>query len=312
MPREKVPLRVRVTTRKAPDVAAGDYVELKARLLPPSHAALPGGYDFARDAFFAGVGAVGSTLGPIRLLPPPGDATLGQRFSAAIDHARNRLALRVNAIIGGDEGAIAAAMVTGKRDFLSNDAKDLIREAGIFHIITISGVQMTLVAGIFFVVTRRLLALSPTLALNYPIKKWAALVAMAGSLLYDVATGSRVGTERALIMTLIVLGAVIMDRRALTMRNLAFAVLAVVAIEPEAILGVSFQLSFAAVAALVAVMEARLAARDVDPDPFVPKRGGGPEARAPRRPSRRQAARASLRDRLRHLGDRLVHGLSLP
>ena len=69
-------------------------------------------------------------------------------------------------IIGGDEGAIAAAMVTGKRDFLSNDAKDLIREAGIFHIITISGVQMTLVAGIFFLVARRLLALSPTLALQ--------------------------------------------------------------------------------------------------------------------------------------------------
>ncbi len=277
MPREKVPRRVRVTTRKDPGVAAGDYVELKARLLPPSRAVMPGGYDFARDAFFAGVGAVGSTLGPIRILPAPSDASLSHRFAAAIDHARNRLALRVNAIIGGDEGAIAAAMVTGKRDFLSNDAKDLIREAGIFHIITISGVQMTLVAGIFFVVTRRLLALSPTLALKYPIKKWAAVVAMAGSLLYDVATGSRVGTERALIMTLIVLGAVIMDRRALTMRNLAFAVLAVVAIEPEAILGVSFQLSFAAVAALVAVMEARLAARDVDPDPFVPKRGEAPK-----------------------------------
>src|SRR5271155_4139812 len=277
MPREKVPRSVRVTMRKTPDVAAGDYVELKARLLPPSRAALPGGYDFARDAFFAGVGAVGSTLGPIQRLPPPGDASWRQRFDAAIDQARNRLALRVNAIIGGDEGAIAAAMVTGKRDFLSNDARDLIREAGIFHIITISGVQMTLVAGIIFVVTRRLLALSPTLALKYPIKKWAAVVAIAGSLLYDVGTGSRVGTERALIMTVIVLGAVIMNRRALTMRNLAFAVLAVVAIEPEAILGVSFQLSFAAVAALVAVMEARIAAHDLDPDPFVPKRGGGPK-----------------------------------
>src|SRR5271166_2792030 len=276
MPREKAPRRVRVTTRKAPDVMAGDFVSLKARLLPPSHAALPGGYDFARDAFFAGVGAVGSTLGPIQRLPPPGDTSWCQRFSAAVDHARNRLALRVDAIVGGDEGAIAAAMVTGKRDFLSNDAKDLIREAGIFHIITISGVQMTLVAGIVFVVTRRLLALSPTLALGYPIKKWAAGVAMAGSLIYDIATGSRVGTERALVMTLIVLGAVIMDRRALTMRNLAFAVFAVVAIEPEAILGVSFQLSFAAVAALVAVMEARLAGLDSDPDPYVPRRGVAP------------------------------------
>src|SRR5271166_749246 len=264
LPRDKAPRRIRVTTRKSPNVAAGDYVSLKARLLPPSHAALPGGYDFARDAFFAGVGAVGSTLGAIRVLPPPGEASLSQRFRAGIDQARNRLAVRVDRIIGGDEGAIAAAMVTGKRDFLSNDAKDLIREAGIFHIITISGVQMTLVAGIFFVVTRRLLALSPTLALQYPIKKWAAVVAMAGSLIYDVATGSRVGTERALVMTLIVLGAVVMDRRALTMRNLAFAVTAVVAIEPEAILGVSFQLSFAAVAALVAVMEARLAGMESD------------------------------------------------
>jgi competence protein ComEC len=281
MPLQKVPRRVRVTTRATPDVAAGDYVELKARLLPPSRADLPGGYDFARDAYFAGVGAVGSTLGPIRRLSPPGDATLRQRFDAAIDHARNRLALRVNAIIGGDEGAIAAAMVTGKRDFLSNDAKDLIREAGIFHIITISGVQMTLVAGIFFVVTRRLLALSPALALRYPIKKWAAFVAMAGSILYDLATGSRVGTERALFMTLIVLSAVIMDRRALTMRNLAFAVLAVVVISPEAILGVSFQLSFAAVAALVAVMESRIAALDRDPDPFPPKRDEAPKPRFP-------------------------------
>ncbi len=276
MPAEKVPRRVRVTTRKTPDVVAGDFVRLKARLLPPSHAALPGGYDFARDAFFAGVGAVGSTLGAIQVLPPPGDQTFRQRFAAAIDHARNRLAVRVDRIIGGDEGAIAAAMVTGKRDFLSNDAKDLIREAGIFHIITISGVQMTLVAGIFFVVTRRLLALSPALALNYPIKKWAAAVAMAGSLLYDVATGSRVGTERALVMTLIVLGAVLLDRRALTMRNLAFAVFAVIVIEPEAILGVSFQLSFAAVAALVAVMEARLSAMETDPDPFLPQRGRAP------------------------------------
>src|ERR1700722_20359920 len=99
-----------------------------------------------------------------------------------------------------------------------------------------------------------------------PIKKWATAVAMAGSVFYDIVTGSRDGTERALIMTLIVLRAVIMNRRALTMRNLACAVLAVVAIEPEAILGVSFQLSFASVAALVAVMESRIAALDIDPD----------------------------------------------
>jgi competence protein ComEC len=270
------PHRVRVTTRKTPDFMAGDYVALSARLWPPPRAALPGGYDFSRDAYFEGVGAVGSTLGAISVLPPPNEAAWRQRFFASIDRARNRLAVRVDTIIGGDEGAIAAAMVTGKRDFLSNDDRDLIREAGIFHIITISGLQMTLVAGIFFVLARRLLALSPTLALNYPIKKWAAGVAMLGSLLYDIATGSRVGTERALIMTLIVLGAVILDRRALTMRNLALAVLVIVVLEPDAIVGVSFQLSFAAVAALVAVMEARLTRHDRGADPFLPARGHPP------------------------------------
>jgi competence protein ComEC len=272
------PHRVRVTMRKTPDFMAGDYVALSARLWPPPRAVLPGGYDFSRDAYFEGVGAVGSALGAISVLPPPNEVPWRQRFFASIDRARNRLAVRVDTIIGGDEGAIAAAMVTGKRDFLSNDDKDLIREAGIFHIITISGLQMTLVAGIFFVLARRLLALSPTLALNYPIKKWAAGVAMLGSLLYDIATGSRVGTERALIMTLIVLGAVILDRRALTMRNLALAVLVIVALEPDAIVGVSFQLSFAAVAALVAVMEARFASLEHGADPSLPARG-----RLPRR-----------------------------
>ena len=115
---------------------------------------------------------------------------------------------------------------------------------------------------------------------------------MLGSFAYDLATGSRVGTERALIMTLIVLGAVMLDRRALTMRNLALAVLAIVALEPEAILGVSFQLSFAAVAALVAVMEARQARGEAGRDPFLPQRG---------RPPRRGALIVQLVDKPRAL-----------
>ena len=139
----------------------------------------------------------------------------------AIDRGRNALARRIDKIVGGDAGAIAAAMVTGKRDLLSDDAKEVIREAGIFHIITISGVQMTLVAGIFFVGLRRLLTLSETLALRYPIKKWAALFAIAGAVFYDIATGSRVGTERALLMTVIMLMSAVLDRQALTMRRAA-------------------------------------------------------------------------------------------
>jgi len=117
--------------------------------------------------------------------------------------------------------------------------------------------------------------LSDDFALRYPIKKVAACIAIAAALMYDCATGSRVGTERALFMTLIMLGAILFDRQAFTMRNLGFSVLAVVVLEPEALVGASFQLSFAAVAALIAVQEARHrrladAARADKPD--VPRR----------------------------------------
>ena len=265
----QTPWRVRLTDRRAPPMEAGAFIKLKARLVPPARAALPSGYDFARDAYFSGIGAVGSALGRIELIEAPAPPGLWLSLMMRVDRARNVLAARVDGAIGGAAGAVGAAMVTGKRDLLDDDTRQLIREAGIFHIITISGIQMTLVAGILFWAIRRGLALFPPLALRYPIKTWAALGAIAGAVLYDILTGSRVGTERALLMTVIMMSAIVMQRRALTMRNLALAALCIIALEPEAILGASFQLSFAAVAALVAVYESRLeagqAAREADP-----------------------------------------------
>ena len=267
------PARVRLTTRRSDPLAAGQAVALTARLLPPSRAAYPGGYDFARDAYFSGLGAVGSVLGRTTVAALPA-SSLAQDGAMAVDRFRNALATRVStAVGGGDTGAIAAAMVTGKRDLLSADGREIIRQAGIFHIITIAGVQMTLVAGLLFGGTRRLLACSRTLALRYPIKVWAAAVAIAGAVAYDILTGSRIGTQRALFMTMIVLGAVLVGRRALTMRNLAFAALAVILLEPETIAGASFDLSFAAVAALIALQEHHARRDPVDPDPYaVPAR----------------------------------------
>ena len=257
---QQTPYRVRLTTKRAMTEEAGAHVSLRARLLPPARAAMPGGYDFARDAYFARIGAVGNATGRIDPAPASAPADFSLRLYAWVDRARNALAKRVERSIGGPAGAVGAAMVTGKRDFLDDATRETIREAGIFHIITIAGVQMTLVAGIFFWGFRRLLALSRTLALHYPIKKWAAGLAMLGAIVYDIGTGSRVGSERALYMTLIMLGAVLFDRQAFSMRNLALAALVIVVFEPEALLGASFQLSFAAVAALVAVWEARAAA----------------------------------------------------
>lgn len=288
-----LPFRVRLTLTRTPPFEAGAYVRLKARLLPPAQASLPGGYDFARDAWFAQIGAVGNVLGRAAVIAPPAPPDPVSAFMMAVDRGRNALERRVYTTIGGEPGAIAAAMVTGKRDLLSDDTKEIIREAGIFHIITISGVQMTLVTGIFFIGLRALLALSPTLALRHPIKKWAAAAAIFGALLYDILTGSRVGTERALIMTTIMLAAVLIDRQSLSMRNLAIAAGIIILLEPEALLSASFQLSFAAVAALVAVYEARSV--------FAVERrtGGGPIPVA-----------SPLRERFALIRERFAHGFA--
>ncbi len=255
---DATPARVRLTTRRTPPFEAGTYVRLKARLLPPARASLPGGYDFARDAYFARLGAVGNTLGKIESLTAPVAPSLELEALMALDRGRNALSRRIDSVIGGESGAILVSMVTGKRDLMSGEANEVIREAGLSNMIAISGQQMTLVAAICFVGLRRILALSPTLVLRYPIKKWAAFGAVFLAIFYDLSTGSSVSTDRAMFMTLILLGAVLLDRQALSMRNLALAALAVIVTEPEALFGASFQLSFAAVAALVAVYEARL------------------------------------------------------
>lgn len=251
---EQIPNKVRITAQKN-RISAGEYISITARLMPPPEAARPGGYDFARDAFFRGLGAVGSGLGTIERPPAPHFAPLALRINAQIDLARNAMTERIAGLIGGQAGAVAAALVTGKRGLISEETNDILRGAGIYHIVSISGLHMVLAAGAIFWLARALLALVPGIALGWPLKKIAALFAMLGATAYCIFSGSEVATERSLIMTLIMLGAVLADRPALSMRNLALAALIVLALEPDAMLGPSFQMSFGAVAALIAFAE---------------------------------------------------------
>lgn len=246
------PLRVRVTYRTQQALKPGDFIAAKARLLPPPEPARPGGYDFGRDAFFRGIGAVGSLLGTIAVLPPPEPVPPTLRLMAAIDEARNALTRRITDANGGQAGAVAAALVTGKRGLIAPETSDVLRAAGIYHVVSISGLHMVLAAGVVFWLVRSLLALIPHLALLWPVKKIASGVAMAGVTAYCAFSGWDVAAERALIMTLIMLGAILLDRPALSMRNLALAALVALAREPEALLGPSFQMSFGAVAGLIA------------------------------------------------------------
>ncbi len=248
------PRRIRVSTA-ATTLKPGDHIVATARLLPPPGPARPGGYDFARDAFFRGIGAVGSIAGKVALAPAPVPQSRQLAWSVAIDQARNALTERIATIGGGQAGAMAAALVTGKRGLITEPTNDDLRAAGIYHIVSISGLHMVLAAGTIFWLARALLALSPGIALFWPVKKIAALAAMFGATAYCVFSGAEVATVRSLIMTLVMLGAILVDRPALSMRNLALAAIIVLLREPEALLGPSFQMSFGAVAALIAFAE---------------------------------------------------------
>lgn len=250
--REAMPFRLRIGAPGAAQFAAGDSVSLGARLAPPSEPAMPGGYDFRRESFFRAVGGVGYAVGRIEPHPAEAAPDFSLRLNAAVDRARNALTTRIATSIGGEAGALAAALVTGKRGLISNETNDDLRGSGLYHIVSISGLHMVMAAGVMFWSLRAFLALFPAIALRYPIKKWSAGGAMLGATAYCIFSGSEVATERSLIMTLVMLGAILVDRPALALRNVAISALIVLAREPESLLGPSFQMSFAAVAALIA------------------------------------------------------------
>lgn len=247
--------RVRVAVRKGTAPAVGSFVSLKARLSPPPAPLRPGGYDFARDLYFHGIGAVGFALGRITPAVAPAPPGLGLRASAAIDQMRDAIDRRIRAALSADARAIASALITGKRDAISSTVNDAMYVSSLAHVLSISGYHMAVVAGVVFFLLRAGLALSPALAEQRPIKKWAAAAALLAAAFYLVLSGAAVATQRAFVMTAIVLAGVMLDRAALTLRTLAIAALVVMIATPEAIVHPSFQMSFAATLALVATYE---------------------------------------------------------
>ncbi len=248
-------VRVRVMTG-AEGIAAGDRVSMTARLSPPPGPAAPGAFDFARRAWFQRLGAVGFAYGRPRVTAK-GE---GGSFDLWLDRLRDRATARVRRALPGDTGAMAAALMTGERGAISEPTLAAMRDSGLAHLLAISGLHMGLVAGIVFFFVRLALAAIPALALARPIKKWAAAAALGGALFYLGISGATVPTQRAFVMVAIVLVAVLIDRAAISMRLVAWAAAAVLVMAPESLTGPSFQMSFAAVVALIATYERASAA----------------------------------------------------
>ncbi|AKM07354.1 ComEC/Rec2 family competence protein [Pelagerythrobacter marensis] len=239
--------KVRVNVPLADDVPGlgeGAMVRLRARLMPPSPPMLPGGYDFARAAWFQGLSATGSLIGSIEIVEPaPAGGTLAG--------VQRRLAAHVRSSLGGSPGTIAAAFASGDRGAIAQADEDAMRDAGLTHLLAISGLHVSAVIAAAYVLAIKLLALWPWFALRVRLPLLAAAIGAAAGVAYTLLTGAQVPTVRSCIGALLVLIALALGREPLSLRMVAVAAICVLLLWPEALVGPSFQMSFAAVLAIV-------------------------------------------------------------
>jgi len=255
-----LPTKVRISLRgrlqPTTDFMVGDSIHLKASLSPPGKPVAPHAYDFRRRAYFEGIGAVGYGITPLtRLNLQEQSQSLYSTLKHTINQWRTDLTAYLRHHIKGQSGAVVAALVTGDRSGITDTTRQAFADAGLAHILAISGLHLSIVAGLIFFLIRGTLSLIPVIALRQNTKKLAAGIALVFTFCYLILSGATIPAERAFIMTSLILIAVMVDRVALTMRNVALAALLVLIIAPEVLVGPSFQLSFAAVIGLVAAYE---------------------------------------------------------
>ncbi|WP_407492934.1 ComEC/Rec2 family competence protein [Pseudooceanicola sp. MF1-13] len=248
----KTPARVRISLHgdQAIQPAPGQLILSTAHLSPPGGPVEPGGFDFQRHTWFDRLGAIGYTRVPVMVWSP------AQPRALPVFRARMALSSRIRDVLPGDTGAFAAAITAGDRSALSDQVTTRLRRTNLAHLLAISGLHMGLVAGFVFALVRVAGAAVPYTALNWPIRSIAALTAVAAGAGYLALSGGAIATERAFVMATVAFVALVLGRRAISLRGLAMAALVVLILRPEALLSPGFQMSFAATTALVAVFAA--------------------------------------------------------
>jgi competence protein ComEC len=256
LPKEQFPQRVRISVPDTTVSGIGDAVTVRARLFPPSGPVRPGGYDFSFRAYFERIGATGFSYGVPRSADL-GEPSLIMKAERKLGDLRQEIAVRINGLLGaGDGSALAAALLVGDRSGLSAESEDALRQAGLAHILAISGLHMALFAGGTYAVILIILSLSQTAALHYPTHRIAAAAALMAAICYLGLSGASVATQRSFIMVFLVFLGILTGRRGLTLRSVALAGLALLLLAPERLFHPGFQMSFAAVICLVAAYDA--------------------------------------------------------
>ncbi|MBY0564821.1 MAG: ComEC family competence protein [Hyphomonadaceae bacterium] len=250
-----VPRFVRISVSDAGLLTPGRGARCRAVLRLPSGPIAPGGYDFARRAYFERMGATGFAYGRCRPLDLAQPASLMDRLRLQLAAVRSDLAAAIIAAAPGRGGAIAAALVTGDRSAIDQQTNEALQNSGLGHLLSVSGIHMGVVGGLVFALLLWSLSVVPPIALRWPVKKLAAVGALTALAVYLVISGASVPAIRAFVMAFVAFGAILLDRPAISMRGLALAAVLVTLMFPESVLEPGFQMSFAATMALVALFE---------------------------------------------------------
>ncbi len=229
----------------------GATIRLGARLMPPPPPALPGAYDYARVAWFDRIGATGRGYRPVEIIRPASSVAM----SGTISSLRQRLSSHIQAQAPGAPGGIAAALATGDQGAIPLDDSEAMRRAGLAHLLSVSGLHITAMVGATMLLVLRVLALFPWLALRVRLPLIAAGAGAVAAIGYTILTGAEVPTVRSCVAALLVVAALMLGREAITLRLVAAGAVVVLLAVPESLAGPSFQLSFAAVAAIIALHE---------------------------------------------------------
>jgi len=210
-----------------------------------------GDFDFGFDSKSKGINISGFSRDKDILTSQNSLSSLDEIFA----NLRKVIEKKIFNSISNGEASIAAALLMGNQNLIPKEMMQYVRNSGLAHIISISGLHLSLAAGIFFFFIRYILSINNYITINYNIKKIAAIAAIISSYFYLKISGSPIPAVRSFLGVLFVMLAILFDKKIDPHRSLFAAALIIILINPYSVFSVSFQLSFAAMISLITINE---------------------------------------------------------
>ncbi len=234
---------------QAPDLSPGDKIRFPARLRPFRNFNNPGSYDYESAMRIQGYSCAAS-ISDGRRVVLMGPGTLG-KTGDFLEEIRGPLRRWIQNTLPHPENSLLQALILGEKQGIAPPLREAFQAAGLAHVLAVSGLHVGLVAWLAFNAIRWILSRSYRLLLAVDVRKASALITCVPVTTYALVAGFHVSTQRALIMVLAFLFSIMLGREKEVWSILCLAALLILAVNPDALFTISFQLSFAAVAGIL-------------------------------------------------------------